>query len=45
MRERLDTESDERLQKETWGKKFYINTQTGLTKFILKLNKMEFANK
>ena len=45
MRERLDTESDERLWKGNMRKKFYINTQTGLTKFILKLNKWNLLNK
>ena len=45
MRERLDTESDERLWKGNMRKKFYINTQTGLTKFRLKLNKWILLNK
>ena len=35
MRHRMDTESDERVWKQTLRKEFY--TQSGLTKFRLKL--------
>ena len=45
MNERLDTENDERLWKGNTRKKFYINTQTGLTKFRLKLSKWILLNK
>lgn len=46
MKERLDTENDKRLWKgNRRRKKFYINTQTGLTKFRLKLNKWILLNK